>query len=109
MKVRMSLLGALLFAAVALPAFPETVQQQADPPLQAPATNGTQTATLPPQSHGSAPLRVMVGKSLLINTTDKLRRASLRHLRVLLSGGVDDALQPPYSGHGQLADHVLLR
>ncbi len=77
MKVRTSLLGALLFVAVALPAFPEIVQQPADPALQAPATNGTQTANLPPQSQGSAPLRVMVGKSLLINTTDKLRRISV--------------------------------
>jgi pilus assembly protein CpaC len=77
MNVRTSLLGALLFAALALPAFPETVQQQADPPAQAPATTSTQTTNLPPQSQGSAPLRVMVGKSLLINTTEKLRRISV--------------------------------
>jgi pilus assembly protein CpaC len=77
MNVRTSLLGAFLFAALALPAFPETVQQQADPPVQAPATTSTQTTNLPPQSQGSAPLRVMVGKSLLINTTEKLRRISV--------------------------------
>ncbi len=81
MRVRRSLLGALLFAAVlALPAFSE-IMQQADPASQpqsqAPST--TQTTTLPAQSQsqGSAPLRVMVGKSLLINTTEQLRRISI--------------------------------
>jgi pilus assembly protein CpaC len=71
----------LLFAAVlALPAFSE-IMQQADPASQpqsqAPST--TQTTTLPAQSQsqGSAPLRVMVGKSLLINTTERLRRISV--------------------------------
>src|SRR5579863_6236002 len=41
----------------------------------------TQTATPPSQSsapsEGPAPLRVMVGKSLLINTTDRLKRVSV--------------------------------
>jgi pilus assembly protein CpaC len=64
-----------------VPAFSETMQQQADAPAQAPAPNTTQTTTLPPQSsqqpQGSAPLRVMVGKSLLINTTERLRRISI--------------------------------
>src|SRR3984957_8489462 len=43
----------------------------------APATNQT---TLPPQSaqpQGAAPLRVMVDKSLLINTTERLKRISV--------------------------------
>jgi pilus assembly protein CpaC len=76
MRVRTPLLGALLFAAIALPAFSEIVQQP-DTAGQAPA--GTQTTTLPAQSsaQGSAPLRVMVGKSLLINTTERLRRISV--------------------------------
>jgi pilus assembly protein CpaC len=46
---------------------------------QAPAT-GTQTTTIPARSdqvQGSAPLRVMVGKSLLINTTERLKRISV--------------------------------
>jgi len=62
-----------------VPAFSESLQQQADPPIQAPMPTSTQTATLPPQSQpqGSAPLRVMVGKSLLINTTERLRRISV--------------------------------
>ncbi len=40
----------------------------------------TQTANLPPQSQqpqGAAPLRVMVGKSLLINTTERIKRVSV--------------------------------
>jgi len=45
-----------------------------------PATPPTSQTTLPSQSgqaQGSAPLRVMVGKSLLINTTERLRRISV--------------------------------
>jgi pilus assembly protein CpaC len=82
MKVRTSLLGALALAALVLPAFSGVVQQT-DTASQAPAAApiSTQTTTLPPQSQqasqGSAPLRVMVGKSLLINTTEKLRRISV--------------------------------
>jgi pilus assembly protein CpaC len=56
--------------------------QQTAPPAQPPSTPApdTQTATIPPaseQSPGSAPLRVMVGKSLLINTTERLKRISV--------------------------------
>jgi len=77
MKVRTSLLGVLLFA-ILTPAFSE-IMQQADPAGQNAAPTGTQTTTLPAQSQaqGSAPLRVMVGKSLLINTTERLRRISV--------------------------------
>src|SRR5438270_11229801 len=57
-------------------------QQQTDTPTQSPTNvpTGTQTTTLPPQSEptpASAPLRVMVGKSLLINTTERLKRISV--------------------------------
>ena len=78
MKVRASLVGVLLFSlALTTPSFSESMQQQqADPAMQAPST-GTQTTTLPAQSQGSAPLRVMVGKSLLINTTERLKRISV--------------------------------
>jgi pilus assembly protein CpaC len=81
MKVRSSLAAALLFASVAvLPLFAETLQQ-ADPAAQpqTPGPTGTQTTTLPAQSppSGSAPLRVMVGKSLLINTTEQIKRISV--------------------------------
>lgn len=55
--------------------------QQPDSPgqSQTQAPSSTQTTTLPAQSapQGSFPLRVMVGKSLLINTTERLRRISI--------------------------------
>ena len=78
---RASLLGALLSSALVLQCFSE-IMQQTEPAGQAPssAPTGTQTTTLPPESQqaqGSAPLRVMVGKSLLINTTERLRRISI--------------------------------
>jgi len=79
MNVRTSLFGAVLFTAVVVPAFSE-IRQQTDTAGQAQAPNSTQTTTLPAQSQqpqGSAPLRVMVGKSLLINTTERLRRISI--------------------------------
>lgn len=85
MKVRTALLVATT-ALILLPAnsFAEFLQQPASPALDptqnsAPPT-GTQTTNLPPQSdqpQASAPLRVMVGKSLLINTTERLRRISV--------------------------------
>ena len=57
------------------------IMQQSDSGAQAPGPppSGTQTTTLPAQAppQGSAPLRVMVGKSLLINTTERLRRISI--------------------------------
>ncbi len=81
MNVRMYWLAALLLASsLVLPAFSETAQQ-ADAAGQAPSQvpAGTQTATVPAQqpTQGSAPLRVMVGKSLLINTTERLKRIAL--------------------------------
>ncbi|MGA8761283.1 MAG: type II and III secretion system protein family protein [Candidatus Sulfotelmatobacter sp.] len=85
MKVRTTLVGAVaLFLLFPGMARPERFPQQnanpigATPQEQAPTT--TQTTTLPPQSaeaQGSAPLRVMVGKSLLINTTERIKRISV--------------------------------
>src|ERR1700756_4314189 len=79
MNVRRFLLsGFLLVPVLAVPLLSEIVQQPADNGGQSQAPNTTQTATLPSQqSQGSAPLRVMVGKSLLINTTERLKRISL--------------------------------
>ena len=82
MRVRTSFLGAwLLTVALAPSAFSGIIQQPDTPgPSQNPAPNTTQTTTLPAESQqpqGSAPLRVMVGKSLLINTTERLRRISV--------------------------------
>ena len=81
MNLRTSLLGALLFTTLALPAFSEIMQQpDTSGQSQNPAPTTTQTTTLPAQSQqpqGSFPLRVMVGKSLLINTTERLKRISI--------------------------------
>jgi len=82
MKVRTSLLGVFPFAIIlVLPSFAESLQQaDSSGQSQAPPPTATQTTTLPPQSQqpqGSAPLRVMVGKSLLINTTERLKRISI--------------------------------
>jgi len=74
-------LGVLLVpVAFTLSVLAESVQVDAAAQAQSQAPTGTQTTTLPPQSQqpqGAAPLRVMVGKSLLINTTERLRRISI--------------------------------
>src|SRR5229473_8126373 len=44
---------------------------------QQPAANTPPQTATPAASEGPAPLRVMVGKSLLINTTDRLKRVSV--------------------------------
>jgi pilus assembly protein CpaC len=55
--------------------------QQSDNSAQSqpPIPTGTQTTNLPPQSapQGSAPMRVMVGKSMLINATERIARVSV--------------------------------
>jgi pilus assembly protein CpaC len=85
MKVRTTLFAAIAFSfllstlsgialAEALP------QQPAAPSPQDPTQPATTQTTLPPQSaqpQGSAPLRVMVDKSLLINTTEQIKRISV--------------------------------
>jgi pilus assembly protein CpaC len=55
-------------------------QQPATQAPEEPVPPATTQTTLPPQStqpQGSAPLRVMVDKSLLINTTERLKRISV--------------------------------
>ena len=80
--------GWLLTAVLCCSAAAQTAPAPAPPPAstdaQAPAQADTATTTLPPQSatssteaQGSAPLRVMVGKSLLINTSERLKRISV--------------------------------
>src|SRR5579863_2443733 len=80
MTVRKPACRALFLAVLfAVPALADMSQQPEPAPDQQNPTS-TQTTTLPPQSQapqGSAPLRVMVGKSLLINTTERLRRVSV--------------------------------
>src|SRR6202049_1628679 len=89
MNVSPALPGAVLcLLLVTVPALSEIQAQPPSPTspagdaAQNPTTvpTGTQTTTLPPQSgqpQGSAPLRVMVDKSLLINTTERLKRISI--------------------------------
>lgn len=81
MKLRVSSLWLFLALLTAIPAFPEAMQQTQTGDQTQPAPSTTPTATLPSQTEqqaqGAAPLRVMVGKSLLINTTERLRRISL--------------------------------
>ena len=73
--------GSLLALTSFVPAYAEIMQQaEGGAQAQTPPPSGTQTATLPAQTQavqGSAPLRVMVGKSLLINTTERLKRISV--------------------------------
>jgi pilus assembly protein CpaC len=82
MNVRARFLGGLLLAAVfVIPAFSEMQQPDSSgAQAQTPPPTGTPTTTLPAQAQplqASAPLRVMVGKSLLINTTERLKRISI--------------------------------
>ncbi len=48
-------------------------------PQQEPAAKGPEASAqaAPPESQGSAPLRVLVGKSILINTTERIKRVSV--------------------------------
>ncbi len=81
MKVCTTFLAvALPFLALALPGFAlaEAYAQEAAP--HEPAAPAATQTTLPPpsaQPQGAAPLRVMVDKSLLINTTERLKRISV--------------------------------
>jgi pilus assembly protein CpaC len=88
-QLSLAALAAVLFLAA------PTFAAQAQEPAQQPATEagpGTgipdgQT-TLPPPSEGegqgaAAPLRVMVGKSLLINTTERLKRVSVTDEKIV--------------------------
>jgi pilus assembly protein CpaC len=79
---RLSASAALLF--VCSLAWSESVLQEPTqvPPAQKPDVTTIEqhppTTSLPPgESSGAAPLRVMVGKSLLINTSERLKRVSV--------------------------------
>ena len=87
MKVRTTLFAAvirsLLFPVFVLPALALAAALPQQPAIQTPQEATPPAAaqtTLPPQSsqpQGSAPLRVMVNKSLLINTTEQIKRISV--------------------------------
>jgi pilus assembly protein CpaC len=71
----MSILGwTLMLQQNPTPPAPPPAQEQQAPPEEHPST-----ASLPPATEpaGTAPLRVMVGKSLLINTSERLKRVSV--------------------------------
>ena len=97
------------------PAAPQGAPSQAAPPVApsqtAPSEQAPQgpaaTAQTPSESesHGAAPLRVMVGKSLLINTTERLKRVSVT------DPGVADAIVVTPTQilvHGRAAGEVSL-
>src|SRR6266403_5741218 len=65
-------------AAASAPSQNAPSQNQDNPPAAQPPTTTT-TTPAPSQTvtAGAAPLRVMVGKSLLINTTERLKRVSV--------------------------------
>src|SRR5260370_35712 len=85
MKVRTTVLlaVALLLSVLVLPGLvlaEASPQQPATQAPQEPVSPTTPQTTLPApsaQTQGSAPLRVMVGKSLLINTTEQIKRISV--------------------------------
>src|SRR5579862_9462515 len=96
--------------------FAEGVQQQEANPPSAPATQ--QPAVPPPVEHppetslparseatGAAPLRVMVGKSLLINTSERLKRVSVTDPAV---ADIDVVTPTQILVHGRSAGEVSL-
>ncbi|HZU42200.1 MAG TPA: pilus assembly protein N-terminal domain-containing protein, partial [Terriglobales bacterium] len=58
------------------PAVPQMSQNPSSPPAAPPAA-AQQGPSVGTEQQGPAPLRVMVGKSLLINTTERLKRVSV--------------------------------
>jgi pilus assembly protein CpaC len=87
MMFRTPLTAVALFLLVTASSFARTSLQDSNPPatpapsspVQDQAAPATQTTLPPPsaQPQGPAPLRVMVDKSLLINTTERLKRVSV--------------------------------
>ncbi len=84
MKFLAFVAAALVLAATPLFATPAAANSTSTVPI--PSSQETQETTLPPpgaatqnapETPGAAPLRVMVGKSLLINTTERLKRVSV--------------------------------
>ena len=86
LKTRTVILGTLaIFLLFAPFAMPQTQQQPATQPtpeqIQAPgpeaSSQAPQAQAPQAEAQGAAPLRVLVGKSLLINTTERLKRVSV--------------------------------
>jgi pilus assembly protein CpaC len=75
-----NLFRGVVAALIVIPATATTNLQEPNPPAAQPAqAPGATAAAQAPQAEaqGAAPLRVLVGKSLLINTTERLRRISV--------------------------------
>ena len=80
MKALNLVAAGLLFGATTIFAGTATAQDTPASPTPNPAaqpSSGTPAASGQSVSEGAAPLRVMVGKSLLINTTERLKRVSV--------------------------------
>lgn len=81
MILRLALHGAMALAVCAASTASAEMVQQATPQAGQQPTQGDHpaTASVPTggESSGAAPLRVMVGKSLLINTSERLKRVSV--------------------------------
>jgi pilus assembly protein CpaC len=80
MKALNLVAAGLLFGATTIFAGTATAQDTPASPNPNPAaqpSSGTPAASGQSVSEGAAPLRVMVGKSLLINTTERLKRVSV--------------------------------
>jgi len=84
------------------PAPPATQQPAVPPPVEHPAE-----ASLPSRAEatGAAPLRVMVGKSLLINTSERLKRVSVTDPAV---ADIDVVTPTQILVHGRSAGEVSL-
>src|SRR3984893_7106702 len=66
----------LLAAFIVAPAQEQPATQPAPEQVEAPGPGASSQAPQA-EAQGAAPLRVMVGKSLLINTTERLKRVSV--------------------------------
>jgi pilus assembly protein CpaC len=67
----------IIAVSVSLSQEPPSPQPPAPPSAQPANNQGPDTAQPPTEVPGGAPLRVMVGKSLLINTTERIKRVSV--------------------------------
>src|SRR5215469_12592734 len=75
-----AVLWVVVLSLLVTPVFAILAQEPSEKPSQAPSSTEPSTATLPQsqQPQASSPLRVMVGKSLLINTqTERLKRIAV--------------------------------
>jgi pilus assembly protein CpaC len=89
-------------ASPATPQQTSPVQQPAPPPVEHPASASIPS---PSEATGAAPLRVMVGKSLLINTSERLKRVSVTDPAV---ADVDVVTPTQILVHGRSAGEVSL-